>query len=256
MDKELRELERKVLGGDASLLPALRRAYQRAGPIDDETEKPKLPAKSHPLLIPQPIAHQPRRRPLWDKVLIPPTQADGGVSRWAFDHATGEQDPVSGEFKTTADTSVSHNGRILPTQDSCFYWQAVSIVPDSGSVASDLETVWNDLVLELWPNGPAGVASHRWPIRNVMRPPTVMPQDESGVLHLAGTVHSPLDIRVPGRRRVMRPQGPITIASRFPFEITGQCNTRLRIEGVLRRRTESVVRLMLILHGIVLAPVS
>lgn len=256
MDKELRELERKVLGGDASLLPALRRAYQRAGPIDDETEKPKLPAKSHPLLIPQPIAHQPRRRPLWDKVLIPPTQAGDGVSSWAFEWGAGALDPISGDLKTAADTSASLHGRILPTQDSCFFWQAVSIVPDSGSVASDVETVWNDLVLELWPNGPAGVASHRWPIRNVMRPPTVMPQDESGVLHLAGTVHSPLDIRVPGRRRVMRPQGPITIASRFPFEITGQCNTRLRISGAPRRRIEGVVRLMLILHGILLTPTA
>lgn len=83
-------------------------------------------------------------------------------------------------------------------------------------------------------------------------------QDVAGWLERGRDVVDPLGahIRVPGRRRVMRPQGPITIASRFPFEITGQCNTRLRISGAPRRRIEGVVRLMLILHGILLTPTA
>lgn len=251
MDQEVRELERKVLAGDASLLPALRRAYHRVGPIEDEPERTKAPSRRAPILIPQPVTAQARRRPLWDKVLIPPTRSGESVSCWAFDRAVGEQDPISGECKLAADTSVTAHG-ILPAQESLFMWHAVSVVPDSGSSASDVESAWNDLALEFLSTGPTGAPTHRWPLRDLMRPPTVMPQDENGVLRLAGTVHTPRDVRLPGRRRVLRPQGPVTINARFPLEITWQSNARLRIVGVLRRRTESVVRLMLILHGVLI----
>lgn len=248
MDDQLRELERRVLGGDALLLPALRRAYERAGPMD---APPKPKPGAGPVMVPIPQPHRRSRTPLYDKVTILPTASGGAVNSLAFTHFVGGLDPVTSEPKTIADTSSTTQNGLLPSQDSYFFWQAIAVVPDAGSRVSDVEAIWNDCILDFESSSSRTL---RWPIRDLMRRPALMPQDEAGVLRLSETTPERRIVMIPGERRVMRPDGVRTIRGRFPLEIGGQDNARIHVSGVLRQPTEGLVRLMVILYGILLTP--
>jgi len=239
MDKEIRELEREVLRGDASALPRLRRAYLRAtGPLPPLAYV-QLPGGG-------PISARAHRRPFYDRVAIRPTPAGGTVDVQAFYMAVGGLDPHDERRKTTADTNMDIRG--LVPYGNAFFWSGVSVVPDSGSDAQDVEAIWNACTLEYerYGTGPTS----RWPCRVVMTAPAELPQDAEGVLRLVGAAQAVRDVRVPGRRRVMRNGRVREITGQFPIEIEPQTNARFRIVGRLEQPIRRAARLMVVLHGI------
>lgn len=251
MDDALRELERRVLSGDASALLALRKAYQRAGQVQEDEPKRSNGLKLVPL--PPATAASAYRTPLYDVVAVPPTPVESEVLGWVFHWGAGAYDPVLGRAKSLADTSADASWNDILPPRSVFFWSGLSVVPDSGSLFSDVEALWNDCALEFWSSSTN--TSHRWPLRYVMQAPATMSTSEDGVLQLAGAMAAHArSVRVPGRRRVVRQGGVREIRGRFPFEIAPQCNTRLRLIGKLRQPVSRVTRLMVILHGVRLSP--